>query len=184
MGFYNVVAIDGSLQNFGTAVVTVSSETKKIKEVLYLGLNKTAPSTDKKARKSYDDLARFQSHWGYINGIITKYDCKVAVAEIPSGGQDARAAFAFGGITAMMGCLPIPLTPVTPSECKASSGSKHADKEDMIQWAYQQWPDASWITSKRTNAMNIKTAKGLYLTNANEHLADSLGIAVAGLKYL
>lgn len=184
MSYYHAIAIDGSLQNMGIAVVVVSEHTNAITEVLSLKLNKTKATENKKLRKSYDDLDRFRSHWDFLNENIKKFDCKIAFAEIPSGAQDARAAFAFGGITSMMACLPVPLYPVYPLEVKAATGTKHADKEDIINWAYQKWPYADWITSKRPNALNITTTKGLYLTNANEHLADALAVAEAGLKYL
>ena len=178
------ICIDGSLQNLGLAVVTLDIDTPKITGVVNLHLNKTTPTTDKKMRKSYDDLARFQSHWLCLRNTIEEFNCEVAFGEVPSGAQDARAAFAFGGVTAMYACLPIPFIPVYPLEVKeAATGFKHADKEDMIEWGYKKFPDAGWLTSKRSNKMDIKTKEGLYLKNENEHLADAVAVGFAGIKY-
>lgn len=180
---FNIACIDGSLQNLGLAVLTVDGD--RIVGLQSLKLNKTKPSTDKKKRKSYDDLARFKSHWDFLNVEITKWDCKLAVGEVPSGAQDARAAFAFGGVTALYACSLIPFIPVYPLEVKeAATGFKHADKEDMIEWAFNSFPSGDWITNKRANKMNITTKTGLFLTNDNEHLADAVGVGFAGMKYL
>lgn len=165
--------------------VAANPSSLEVTKLIHLQLNKTKPDNSKKVRRSYDDLSRFQNHWGCLKEVISKYDCKIAVGEVPSGSQDARANFAFGGITAMYACLPLPFIPVYPLEVKeAATGFKHADKEDMIEWAYNKWPTGNWITSKRSNKMDIKTDKGLYLTNDNEHLADACGVGVSGLKYI
>lgn len=177
----NVAAIDGSLCNFGISVVKVDLTSKNINEVLTLKLSETEPDKTKGAKRSLDDLKRFNQHWVTINKVISDYDCKYAIAEIPSGAQDARASFAFGGITAMMACLPVPLVPVTPLEAKAVTGSKHADKEEVIAWAYSKFPCADWFVSKRPNKMGIINHDGYYLQLKNEHLADSIAIAFAGL---
>jgi Holliday junction resolvasome RuvABC endonuclease subunit len=184
MNEYNIVAIDGSLCNFGISVISYNEDTNTLGTVRTMLLSETAPDNTKGAKRSLDDLKRFNQHWTTINDVINKYECKFAIAEIPSGAQDARAAFAFGGITSMMACLPIKLVPVTPLEAKAVTGIKHADKEDMIAWAYDKYPLADWFLSKRSNKMDIKTPAGLYLQNKNEHLADSIAVAFAGLTKL
>jgi hypothetical protein len=74
---------------------------------------------------------------------------------------------------------------VTPTEVKvAATGMKHADKEDVILATHGCYPDAPWLKSKKPNAMNIIDRDGYYLTNANEHLADAVGVILAGLKKL
>lgn len=180
----NIVAIDGSLCNFGISVCEVDFSSKSVERLLHMELSETEPDKTKGAKRSLDDLKRFEQHWITINKVIADYKCNYAFAEIPSGAQDARAAFAFGGITAMMACLPVKLIPVTPLETKAVSGIKHADKEDMIAWAYEKFPAANWFVSKRPNKMGIIRHDGYSLQNKNEHLADSIGVAFAGLKKL
>lgn len=179
----SVMGLDGSLANFGIAVAIVDSESKKITDVKDLVLSKTLPN--KKLKRADDDYARFQQHWHVVKDLAYKHNINVMFGEIPSGAQDARASFAFGGITAMLAGLgtQFQMTTVTPAEVKlAACGSKHADKEDVIAAMHGLFPDTNWITGKKANAMNIKTASGLFLTNANEHLADACAVIVAGLK--
>lgn len=177
---FNVIGIDGSLQNFGVAVVNVDETTLNINEVVKIELSKTKPS--KHLKKSVDDLARFQQHWNMVNRLIKMHDIQIAFAELPAGAKDARANFAFGAVTGMLACLPIPLITVTALEAKlASTGYKHADKEDVIAWAYSKWDDAGWTVSKRKNNYELLTDEGLYLAKENEHCADALAVTVAGL---
>lgn len=179
----NVLGLDGSLQNFGLCVGRINLDKKKLDGIVTLRLSKT--SVDKSIKRTVDDLARFRQHHLFIKDAIEEYNIELVFGEVPAGAQDARAAFAFGGVTALLASLPVPLVGVSPTEVKvASTGFKHADKEDIIEWAYQTYPYAPWITGKKANKMNIRTPEGLYLTNANEHLADSVGAIQAGLKKL
>jgi Holliday junction resolvasome RuvABC endonuclease subunit len=178
----NVLGLDGSLQNFGMAVISLDWPSSKLK-VEALLLSKTKPNKAKGVKRADDDLQRFRQHWEEINCIITKYNCSFAFGEVPSGAQDARAAFALGGITAMLACVPLPLIAVTPREVKiAATGTPHADKPDMIEAMYKEFPNAPWITSKVKNAMAIQPTPTTYLTLANEHLADACAVVKAGLK--
>lgn len=181
----NAIFIDGGLQNFGVSVVTLNDTRNSISDLLTIELNSTAPSKVRGVKKSLDDLTRFQSHWCFVSNLISKYNCELAVAEIPAGAKDARASFSFGGVVGLLSCLPTPLIGVSALEAKeAATGFKHSEKEDVIRWAYSKWPDAGWITSKRPNAMEIQTKEGLFLTNKNEHMADSLAIGMAGIRKL
>lgn len=177
------LGLDGSLTNFGIAVASVDAGTRTNIEIHELILSKTAPNKTKGLRKSSDDVARFKQHATLIRYLIETYDIKFAVGEVPSGAQDARAAFAFGGVTAILASLPIELIEVTPADVKvAATGHKHADKEDIIKWAYLNYPDANWIVGSKPNALNITTPSGKYLTLANEHLADACAAIKAGLE--
>jgi Holliday junction resolvasome RuvABC endonuclease subunit len=179
----SVMGLDGSLANFGIAVATVNLHTKTIIEVKDLILSKTTKNP--KLKRADDDFARFRQHWLVIKKTALANNVNIMFGEIPSGAQDARASFAFGGITATLAGLSIDydVTTVTPTEVKvAATGFKHADKEDVIQAMYRLYSSAPWITGKKPNGMGITTASGLYLTNANEHLADATAVIVAGLK--
>lgn len=175
------LGLDGSLTNFGIAVASVEVGTSDF-EVHHLILSRTKPSKVKGVRKSSDDLARFRQHVNVIHDLIDAYDVKFAVGEVPSGAQDARAAFAFGGITALLASLPVKLIEVSPTEVKiAATGVKHAEKEDIIKWAYGAYPNANWIVSNKSNALNLRTPEGKYLALSNEHLADAIAALKAGL---
>jgi hypothetical protein len=52
-------------------------------------------------------------------------------------------------------------------------GTRTASKEEMIDWAFNKYPDAPWRTKK---------LKGQILpTKDNEHIADSVAIMEAGI---
>lgn len=177
-----VIGLDGSLQNFGMAVCTVNLDEKKIVSVDKLVLSKTKKDNTKGVKRSSDDVARFRQHSDLIKQTIDEYNVSFAIGEVPSGAKDARAAFAFGGVTALLASLPVRLVEVTPTDVKvASTGFKHADKEDIIEWAVNEFPDAGWIMGSKPNKMNIMIY-GKYVTNANEHLADSVAAVQAGLN--
>ncbi len=180
-----VLGLDGSLQNFGIALATVDLTTKEIISVDDLVLSKTVKSTDKKMKRADDDYSRFYTQIGAVRQLASDNNVSCMFGEIPSGAQDARASFAFGGVTAILAGFAhdYELKTVTPAEVKvAATGSKNADKEDVIAATYELFPNAPWITGSKPNAMNIKTPEGKYLTNANEHLADAIAVILAGLK--
>lgn len=179
------MGLDGSIQNFGIAVCEIDLDSKTILRVEHLLLSKT--KKDGKAKRAEDDFKRFATHYYQIRGMIWDYGVEYIFGEIPAGAKDARAAFAFGGVTAILGVLSYDkhVTTVTPREVKiAATGLPHADKDDIIAAMYDAFPDANWILSKRSNAMDIQTLEGEYLTNDNEHLADALGIILAGMTKL
>jgi Holliday junction resolvasome RuvABC endonuclease subunit len=67
------------------------------------------------------------------------------------------------------------LIQVSPIEAKkAATGRKTASKDEMIAWATAKWPHAPWLTKKRHGAVSY--------TDDNEHLADALAIAAAGVQ--
>lgn len=182
MTIVNVIGVDGSLRNFGMAVASLNLDTNSF-DVITLILSETEKDNTKGVKRSHDDLARFGQHWDKINEAITEYDVKIAFGEVPSGAQDARAAFAFGGITAILSALPVPLVPLSPLEVKeGSTGRKHADKEDIMEWAYGQYPYVNWVKGNKPNKMDIRTEDGKYLTLKNEHTADSIAAIAAGVK--
>jgi Holliday junction resolvasome RuvABC endonuclease subunit len=177
-----VMGLDGSLQNFGIAIAKIDPVKLRIIDILELKLSKTHKNSA--IKRADDDMERFKQHWREILAIGEKYDPQMVFGEIPSGSKDVRAAFAFGGVTAMLACIAteIDVVTVTPMQVKvASTGVKHADKEDIIEAMYHCFPNAEWLVSKKPNAMNIKTPEGLFLMNANEHLADAIGVIKAGL---
>lgn len=180
---HKVLGLDGSLSNFGMTVVTVDFIKKSIVSIDELVLSTTSKAAT--GKRSDDDFLRFRQHWLKINELTDKYNIQKIYGEIPAGAQDARASFAFGGVTSMLSGLScfFDVQTVTPIEVKvATTGVKYADKEDVISAVHTSFPDADWIVSKRKNKMNITNDKGLYLGNSNEHLADAVGTVLAGLK--
>lgn len=168
------IGIDPSLTNTGIAQVTVDLNTEAI-TVKDLKLMQTEKIQAKQVRVSSDSLRRAADIAAFLRRESTDY--RIAFAEVPSGGQSAKAVYSFGisvGLLAFLG-LDVPVIEVQPSETKlATVGTKTASKQEMIEWAVETYPSAPWIRRK---------LKGeLVLTNANEHLADALAVVHAGIR--
>lgn len=180
-----MLGIDPSLTHTGYAVVEVDSITRTIQRVLEMGTIVTAPSKDKKVRKSSDDMHRARTHAVTLREVIARYQIKVGSAEIPSGGQSASAAKAFGIAIGILASLTIPLIEVSPMEVKvAACGSKVADKEDITRWAveltHRTGSDVDWDTG-RANDWGIMH-KDKCVSKTMEHQADSIAGVQAAIK--
>lgn len=172
MGKIRFAALDGSFTHFGIAKMIYDTNTKLL-AVEDLKLIKSEKSKNKTVRVSSDRLARAT----FIRTEVCNYiqDCPVVFAEIPTGAQSASAAFAFGIVLGIYASLPVPVIEVAPSETKmAAVGTKTASKQEMIEWATSKFPDAPWLLTKRQGIM--------VPINDNEHLADAVAIAHAGVN--
>ena len=139
-------------------------------EPLYIGL----VSTKKQKSKPHDlsnDLLCAKKLYKELNYIIKKYNVEAVAAEIPGGSQSSRASFSFGCAIALIASTDLPIIEVKASEAKlALTQDKNASKKDMINKAYEMYPELNWILY------------GKRLVNANEHIADALGVLLAGLE--
>lgn len=167
-----IAGLDGSKTNFGVSLLDLDLDTMEL-DVVDLILLKTEKSKNKQVRASSDNLRRGRE---IGNGVKKALKGVTAVfVEVPSGGQSYDAVLGFGmviGIYSMIDQEPIE---VSPSETKmAAVGTKTASKEEIIEWATGKFPTAPWRMVKR---------KGLMVpTKDNEHLADGVAIAHAGIK--
>ncbi len=101
--------------------------------------------------------------------------CAVAISEVPSGAQSARAAFMLGSVVGVLASCPVPLIQVSPIEVKkATVGKKTASKQEMIDWAVARYPDLPWLRRKSRGE--------LVLVNKNEHLADAVATLHCGVQ--
>ena len=93
--------------------------------------------------------------------------------ETPSGSQSSAGMKSYGATCQLIASLDPKPIEVTPNEVKMSSvGKKTASKKDMIDWAYEKYPDVEWFINKSTGA----------LQNKNEHMADAVAIVYAGIN--
>jgi hypothetical protein len=139
--------------------------------VLDLELIDTERMVNKSVRQNSDDLRRSREIIKLFHAFVG--DCSLAFAEIPSGAQSARAALSFGISIGLLASCPKPLIQVQPFETKmATVGTKTASKEEMIIWATEKFPDAPWLRAKGGKKQVL---------NSNEHLADAVAIAHAGI---
>lgn len=167
-----VAGLDGAKANFGITRMTYDLVTGEL-AVDGLKLIETQKSSAKTVRVSSDNLRRCREiAEGIRDGI---QGCTVAFGEVPFGGKSADAVHAFGMVIGLYASLPIPMIEVMPQETKlATVGTKTASKEEMIEWAFETYPNAPWLTTKRGGAM-VPVLK-------NEHLADAAAIVHAGVK--
>jgi Holliday junction resolvasome RuvABC endonuclease subunit len=186
MTIIRMLGIDPSLTHTGWSVSDVCTETLQIVRVLDMGTVVTAPSKVKQVRKSSDDMHRARLIASKLREVVKQYDIKVGSAEIPSGGQSASAAKAFGIAIGILASLTIPLIEVSPREVKVSTcGSATADKEDIVRWAVELTKRCGghelWKTSRRANDWQITLATE-FVTKTEEHQADSLAGTHAAVK--
>lgn len=167
-----ICGIDGSLRNFGIAVVFLNVETMEMR-VEKLEIFKTEKGKEKTVRKSSDNLERAQT---IAAGIKETLKGSIsAFAEVPSGGQSYDAVLGFGIVIGLYASIEVPLLEVSPSETKkAAVGTRTASKQEIIDWAFAKFPDAPWRTRKLKGEM-VPTAD-------NEHIADAVAIVHAGIK--
>jgi Holliday junction resolvasome RuvABC endonuclease subunit len=163
-----VGGIDPSLTAFGIARLQLDLDSLEL-SVEDLILEKTAPTKVKQVRRNSDDLSRAEKlYQAFHDGLD---GCVVCFAEIPSGAQSARAALGFGIAIGVMASCHIPLIQVMPSETKlAVTGGKTATKSEMISWGTGKYPKAPWLKHRGK------------IVQDNEHLADAVAVAHAGVK--
>ncbi len=169
-----VAGIDPSLTNTGLAKFDLDVQSGAL-TLLDIHLIETEKLTTKQVRQNSDDLRRVKQIYSGIAGWLV--DCPFFFAEIPTGAQSARAAYAFGMVLGLVGSFATKrdLIQVQPSETKlATVGTKTASKKEMVEWAVEAYPDGAWLK---------KTTKGVtrYI-DKNEHMADACAIVHAGVK--
>lgn len=167
-----LTALDPALSNLGIAMMTYDTEDESL-ELNLLVLVQTEGTKVKQVRKNSDDLERaIRLRDGMMD--TCKY-ASLAIAEIPMGTQSSRGAMSNGIVIGVLASCPCPLIQVSPTEVKmASVGIKTATKGEMIEWAVDKYPKGQWLYRK---------SKGKQvLMNDNEHLADAVAIAYAGIR--
>lgn len=167
-----VAGLDGAKANFGITRMNYDLVTGEL-DIDGLKLIETQKSSAKTVRVSSDNLRRCRE---IADGIRDGIDgCTVAFGEVPYGGKSADAVHAFGMVIGLYASLPIPMIEVMQQETKlATVGTKTASKEEMIEWAFNTYPNAPWLT-KRVAGKVSPVLK-------NEHLADAAAIVHAGVK--
>ncbi len=164
-----IASIDPALANFGIARLVLRLSDMKL-GIERLKLIETDKRTNKVIRQNSDDLRRAQEITKAFHAEVAP--CTVCFAEIPTGGQSARAVLSFGISIGILANCPIPLIQVQPFETKlATVGTKTASKEEMIEWAVEAFPKGPWLRNKAGKPLN-----------KNEHLADAVAVAYAGLQ--
>lgn len=170
-----IIGVDPSLRNFGIVVaeLDVDSMKFKIQEMELIKPEAADKASRKVVRKNSDDLGRAKAlHDGFVEACR---GASIAFVEVPVGSQSARAMASYGICIGVLAACPIPMIQLTPAEVKvAMTGEKTATKEEMIEAAIKEHPEAKWLTRR---------IKGkLSLIGDNEHLADATGAITAGIQ--
>lgn len=165
-----IAGIDPGFVNFAVARMYLDLDSLAL-SVDDLILFKTENQADKTIRKNSDDLRRAIELRDQFHTAVA--GCRIGFAEIPSGAQDHNAAKGFGICIGLLAGSPIPILQVQNFQAKlAAVGTKTASKDEMIEWAMEEHPDAPW---------KMRKLKGnLVPTKDNEHTADACAIAKAG----
>lgn len=163
-------AIDPSFAHFGMAKLNLRREAgNMILDVLDLKLVNTEKMANKIVRQNSDDLRRAKDLIKEFHEYVA--DCALVFSEVPTGSQSARSAWTLGIALGVVAGCPKPFIQVQPFETKlAAVGTKTASKQEMIDWATEKYPAANWLRSRGR------------ITQANEHLADAVGVAYAGIR--
>ncbi len=179
MSLIKVVGIDPAFANIGVCcgfLVPDGSPSGFRLQISTLELIQTqADKAGKKVvRKNSDDLRRAQEASRQLRGIISDFKPSMVFAEVPTGAQSARAAWALGIAVGVLAGIDSPLVQVLPREVKEAVGERHADKEEIIEWALKKFPDAPWFWQSRGG-------KQVSVNSKNEHVADAVAAIHAGL---
>lgn len=174
MSTIKIAGIDPSLRNTGLALAEYNLETGKF-NVEKVDIVQTERLAGKVVRQNSDDYRCARELIHGINKILAVHGATFVFAELPTGAQSARAMFSFGMTTAIMAGLTPPLIQVQPREVQiAVLGRSGKNKEEIIKWAVENWPDAGWFTRKLKGETK--------LTNDNEHPADACAAIAAGIQ--
>ena len=174
-----LVGLDPSLSNWGYAVGSYSTKPDSI-SIDRVGVFSPVISKSKQVRQNSKDLERaYELSHGVFNLIKEEVRPHVIFVEVPVGSQSARAMASYGicvGIlSALKATLSYPIFEVTPSEVKlALVGSKTASKNEMIEQAVSEYPQANWPMTTRSGITSVVAGKA-------EHMADAIGAIHAGL---
>ena len=171
-----VVGMDPSMSNWGFAIATFDLDTNKVVQVEKVGVIKPVLPTGKQVRQNSKDLVASEQLSSKAMEAVSQ--AKAVFVEVPVGSQSARAMASYGicvGILGAMRAAGTPFFEVTPTEVKVqATGKATATKQDMIDWATKQHPEANWPTYTRGGQIHVTADKA-------EHMADAVGALYAGL---
>lgn len=176
MSSIKVVGFDPSMSNWGIAVGIYD----KLKDSLSIdALSVTSPvlPKGKQVRQNSKDLVAATQLYTYAK--IALEGAQAVFVEVPVGSQSARAMASYAMCVGILGAFKadgVPIYEITPTEVKKiATGKASATKREMIEWAYNQHPDANWPFYKRNGQQLISEGTA-------EHMADAIATIHAGLK--
>jgi hypothetical protein len=171
-----VMGMDPSFTNWGLGSVDLDLTTG-IPSTPYIQLIEPLELSGKNIRVNSNDLHRAEQIARVV--IEGAKKVKAVFAEVPVGSQSARAMASYGicvGIISTIRAMGIPVIEVTAIESKlALTGKKTATKLEMIEAAFQTYPEANWLIGTKGKEKGKLIAK-------NEHMADAIAAIHAGVN--
>jgi Holliday junction resolvasome RuvABC endonuclease subunit len=178
-----IAGLDPALSNFGMAKGILDLKTGEF-ELKELGLQQTEKTTVKTVRTNCDDINRSRQIYDAMNDFLS--DVRIVFAETPVGSQNASGMKAYGVSVALLATLVTPPIQVTAGQVKAVTGKRNATKNQVIEWAAKQYPDAKWLPARLTKTSDPesfpKHPNGDLLHKVNEHMADAIAAIHAGVE--
>jgi Holliday junction resolvasome RuvABC endonuclease subunit len=172
---YRTLGWDPSLRNWGIAAGTYCSQTRE-HTVNKIAVTQPVLPTGKQVRQNSKDLVA--GNQLAEKALASIEDAQVIFVEVPVGSQSSRAMASYGicvGVLAALRAFNHRFVEVTPTEVKmAAVGKKTATKREMIQWAYDLYPDAGWPMQTKKGVTSIIEGKA-------EHMADAIAAIHAGV---
>jgi Holliday junction resolvasome RuvABC endonuclease subunit len=145
----NILCLDVNLAKCGWAVIDLNGRMIAVDTIATQSVSRKS-----KVRVADATFERCRELSREIALVITDYDPRGVIMELPSGGaQSQRAAVCMAAgsaiCAAVMELYQLPYEAYTPMENKkAATGIRNASKEQMIARAKRQWPDAPWPRTK------------------------------------
>ena len=182
------VSIDSSLNNTGIAVGSYTNDIISIEKILLFengsAIEKKYKNTKKRLRRKTKECIEvcaltFCNIRNAINNIGVNTIDMIFIEE-PTGSQNSSGMKSYGVTCQLIGVLKdyFKVTSVSADSAKiASVGNKNASKQEIIDWAYNLYPNLEWEVH----------GPGKYegqLKDKNEHMADAIAIGYAGIKKL
>lgn len=163
------MSIDPSLRNTGVSLGEITLDGEVLVEKVILST--TEKESKKNIRVSTDTINRSRSLYNFLQETIREFEPKVVFVETPSGSQNASSMKSYGIVCALIATINPPPIEVSPIEVKmAFIGDKKASKQQIINKAVELYPDAGWLKIKDR------------ILNKNEHCADAVAVAIAGVQ--
>lgn len=172
MSVIRIAGIDPSLRNTGYSLGKLDTNTR-FYSVTRVGLIQTDKTKNKQIRANSDTLERTDKLLKGLSKAVEGVD--LVFAELPSGSQTASGMKSYALSIALIAAVTQDkaLIQVQPNDIKTTIGGRiQTTKQEIIDWAYQAFPEANWPVSK----------KGILVKTKAEHIADSIAAIEAGLK--
>ena len=165
--------MDPSLTHWGLASADIDLTTG-ILTTPFIQLVEPRELEGKQIRVNSNDLHRAEQLSAAVLPACRK--AKAIFVEVPVGSQSARAMASYGicvGILSMVRAMGIQIIEVTAKDSKkALTGNPNATKQEMIDHAWENYPQANWTMDPKTNKPIKKS----------EHAADAIGAIYAGVN--